>query len=199
MQTGDGCKILCLYPGSIPRFIRLCLEDMLNILGGAPVSLGNKGKEAIAFNSFSGNSEAKLLSCVFVEQGLNATIALGALGQVQRAPFLVDFVAQGLTLNSEDKNVMKTYSTTRFNTSVGIGPNTVHSDQMEWWGHTNGFLPAEMERILISPPAVMIIRGHALVSFMFEATRLFGARFRPSLNVVLQCEPVQVLEGSITA
>ena len=65
-------------------------------------------------------SEAKLLSHVFfVEQGLNATMALGALGQVQRAPFLVDFVAQGLTLNSEDKNVMKTYITTRFNTSVG--------------------------------------------------------------------------------
>ena len=75
------------------------------------------------------NSEAKLLSYVFVEQGLSATLASGSLGH----PSIVDFDAHGLTMTTEDSAKMKAYSMTVFDTSSGIGPSA-HSEQMEWWG-----------------------------------------------------------------
>ena len=146
----NGKLHTCIHPVSMPRFTRLVLDEMIGCLGGRPVPTLNTiydfrgspvNMEAITLTSFPVHREARLLSYVFVTQGVNATIASG---RVQNAPYLVDPIEHGMHPTYEDGQVMIRFCDQRFDTDSSIGPNSdLSKGLLGWWGYNYGFIPGE--------------------------------------------------------
>ena len=189
----------------MPRFIRLVLDEMICCLGGRPATNLNpiydfRGStvemEAITLASFPVDKEARLLTYVFIMQGINATIASG---RVQDASCLLDPIEHGIHPSYDDCQTLKRFCCKRFDTDSSIGPSSdLSRGLLGWWGCNYGFTPADVEHILSNPPALMVEKADDLNSFIFAATKnLFGPVLQEPFRTIFKFGPAMIRDEKL--
>ena len=148
-------------------------------------------KEVITLSSFPVHREARLLSYVFVTQGINATIASG---RVLNAPYLVEPIEHGIHPTYDDSQAMIKFCDQRFDTDSPIGPNSdLSKGLLGWWGYNYGFTPGDVESLLSNPPALMREKADDLNSFIFAVTKnLFGPVLQEPFKTIFKYGPAVI-------